>query len=110
MRPATANILSFGLDAGWGTSPGVQSRVLIAPKGSRRQNPNVQFERSAGYAFSRVPLARIDRAVALEPAGNAATATQEIAGTGQISGRKFAGSRFDRTVRVRHEGIDKEAG
>ncbi|HEY3776880.1 MAG TPA: hypothetical protein VGL35_02350 [Rhizomicrobium sp.] len=81
MRLATANILSFGLDAGWGISPGVQSTVLVAPKRSRQQNPNVQFDRSAGYAFSRVPMARIDRAVGLEPTGKAATATQEIAGT-----------------------------
>jgi hypothetical protein len=70
----------------------------------------VQFDRGAGYAFSRMPMVRIDRAVALEPAGKAAAAAQEIAGTGQISGRKFAGSRCDRTVRVRHEGIDKGAG
>jgi hypothetical protein len=48
--------------------------------------------------------------VAVAAVGNIAAAIQDIAGTGQISGRKFAGSRFDRTVRVRHEGIDKEAG
>jgi hypothetical protein len=75
----------------------VPSTVLIAPKRSLPQNPKNRRERS-------------DRAVAFASAGTAAAANQDIAGSGQISGRKFAGSRFDRTVRVRHEGIDKEAG
>ena len=99
MRLLAANILSFERDPGQGvpTAPGVLSTVLIAPKRSLPQNPKNRCKRS-------------DRAVAFASAGTAAAATQDIAGTGQISGRKFAGSRFDRTVRVRHEGIDKEAG
>jgi hypothetical protein len=96
MRLLAANILSFELDPGQGvpTAPGVPSTVLIAPKRSLPQNR----------------CKRSDRAVAFASAGMAAAANQDIAGSGQISGRKFAGSRFDRTVRVRHEGIDKEAG
>ena len=96
MRLLAANILSFELDPGQGvpTAPGVPSTVLIAPK---RSLPHNRCKRS-------------DRAAAFAPVGNTVAATQDIAGTGQISGRKFAGSRFDRTVRVRHEGIDKEAG
>ena len=96
MRLLAANILSFELDPGQGvpTVPGVPSTVLIAPKRSLPQNR----------------CKRSDRAVAVAAVGNIAAAIQDIAGTGQISGRKFAGSRFDRTVRVRHEGIDKEAG
>ena len=96
MRLLAANILSFELDPGQGvpTAPGVPSTVLIAPK---RSLPHNRCKRS-------------DRAAAVAAVGKAAAATQDIAGSGQISGREFAGSRFDRTVRVRHEGIDKEAG
>ena len=99
MRLLATNNLSFELDPGQGvpTVPGVPSTVLIAPKRSLPQNPKNRRKRS-------------DRAVAFAPVRTAAGATQCIAGTGQISGRKLAGSRFDRTVRVRHEGIDKEAG
>ena len=99
MRLLATSILSFELDPGQGvpTAPGVPSTVLIAPKRSLPQNPKNRCKRS-------------DRAAAFAPVGKAAAAIQDIAGTGQISGREFAGSRFDRTVRVRHEGIDKEAG
>ena len=114
MRLATANILSFGLDAGWGvisrrTEQGVgRAQEIPTTKEIRQQNPNVQFDRGTGYAFSRVPMARIDRAVALKPTGRYRHPGHR--GNGQTGARKFAGSRFDRTVRVRHEGIDKEAG
>jgi len=96
MRLLAANILSYELDPGQGvpTAPGVPSTVLIA---LRRSLPQNRCKWS-------------DRAVAFAPVGTATGAIQDIAGTGPISGRKFAGSRFDRTVRVRHEGIDKEAG
>ena len=99
MRLLATNNLSFELDPGQGvpTVPGVPSTVLIAPKRSLPQNPKNRRKRS-------------DRAAAVAAVGKAAAATQDIAGSGQISGRKFAGSRFDRTARVRHEGIDKEAG
>jgi len=99
MRLLAANILSFELDPGQGvpTAPGVPSTVLIAPRRSLPQNPKNRRKRP-------------DRAAAFAPVGNTVAATQDIAGTGQISGRKFAGPRFDRTVHVRHEGIDKEAG
>jgi hypothetical protein len=96
MRLLAANILSFERDPGQGvpTAPGVPSTVLIAPKRSLPQNR----------------CKRSDRAVVIAPAAKAVTAIQDIARTGPTSERKFAGSCFDRTVRVRHKGIDKEAG
>jgi hypothetical protein len=96
MRLLAANILSFELDPGQGvpTAPGVPSTVLIAPK---RSQPKNRCKRS-------------DRAVVIAPAAKAVTATQDIAQTGPTSERKFFASRFARAVRIRHQGIDNEAG